>query len=1185
MNHLRIDTVPHHASFSAFNRIRLILLTTLVLFFKLESGRATDLASSFTPAGSVASPDKAVVFELGTLPDGHLAWRVNWQGTQVIAPSRAGILLGENNTGANATVSAPSLRSFVETFSTRHLQKSVSLAGTAAEFPVNIPGGPAWTFEVRLFNQGVAWRMRVPGSGSRHVSGESTDFVLPPATTVYANPETVSYEGLHVKSAIEALQLRNDVGMPMTFELPGARFAALTESHVMHYSGMTLGTTGSNRLIGKFRDDPKGWDMDGDIDSPWRIVLLGENLDALLHASAIVEAVAPPPNPELFPNGSATEWIKPGRSLWQWWAFNDPGTHWSKQKEFVDKAAELKCEYYLVDEGWEHERQEWFKPGNPDGAWETLKELADYAASKGVRLWVWRGWRPDTKKQWVGLETPEKRTEFFRRCREAGVAGVKIDFMESESHERLAFYEACLRAAAKERIMVNFHGANKPTGEARTWPHEMTREAVRGLESNKFGSLPPAHYTTVPFTHLLAGHIDFTPTTLNPAFFKGTTAALQLASAVVFSSPVLSWADDPALYLQSPAVDVIRDMPVEWDETRVLPPSAIGEVVLMARRHGQEWWIAAMNGGTARQFDVNLAALAGKEAVIDIFLEGKKPHEFNITRDAPIPESGLIHLAIKSGSGALIRIKPAAPPRLGSPVYSQPVLTAEAIHRYVEEFNRLDHTHFGQAVSNEDAARWMEDNVPRFDCPDKEMEEIYYFRWWTFRKHIKETPDGFIISEFLPKVSWSGKHNAINCPAAHHYREGRWIREPKYLDDYSVFWFRKGANPRDYSFWAADSIHQCALVLGDFTLAVDLLPELVANYQEWEKSRLCPDGLFWQIDDRDGMEMSIGGNGKRATINSYMYGDARAIAAIARVANKPDIEKEYTAKAEKLRHLVNKMLWDKEALFYKTLPYSKDGDIVSEETKFVDVRELHGFTPWYFHLPEADGGREIAWRQLMDAKGFKAPFGPTTAEQRHPRFAVSYKGHECLWDGPSWPFATAITLTALANVLNDYPQREVSRDDYFETLRTYAKSHRLKQDDGSIVPWIDENLNPFTGDWISRTRLKSWNASGWAPAKGGIERGKDYNHSTFCDLIITGLIGLRPRADDMVEVNPLVPDGTWDFFCLDRVPYHGRMLTILYDRSGKKYGKGAGLRILADGKEIGHSPTLGRVVAPLAKLH
>jgi hypothetical protein len=522
-----------------------------------------------------------------------------------------------------------------------------------------------------------------------------------------------------------------------------------------------------------------------------------------------------------------------------------------------------------------------------------------------------------------------------------------------------------------------------------------------------------------------------------------------------------------------------------------------------------------------------------------------------------------------------------APASLGDGV--APVLTAEAIHRHVADFNKHDHTHSGQAVSNEDAARWMEENVPRFECPDKEMEEIYHFRWWTFRKHIKETPDGFIITEFLPRVSWSGKHNAINCPAGHHYREGRWVRDPKYLNDYSLFWFRKGGDPRAYSFWAADSIHQRALVTGDPTLAIDLLPDLVANYREWEKSRLCPDGLFWQIDDRDGMEVSIGGSGKRATINSYMYGDARAIAAIARAAGKHDIEKEYTAKAENLRKLVNEMLWDKEALFYKTLPYPKKDNDKPAQATLVDVRELHGFTPWYFHLPEAGGGREIAWRQLMDARGFKAPFGPTTAEQRHPLFKLSYEGHECQWNGPSWPFATAVTLTALANVLNDYPQSEVSRSDYLETLRTYVKSHRIKRDDGTVVPWIDENLNPFTGDWISRTRLKSWKDGTWDPAKGGVERGKDYNHSTFCDLIITGLVGLRPRADDMVEVNPLVPENTWDFFCLDRIPYHGRMLAILYDRTGNRYGKGAGLRILADGREIGRSATLKRLVVALAE--
>jgi hypothetical protein len=166
-------------------------------------------------------------------------------------------------------------------------------------------------------------------------------------------------------------------------------------------------------------------------------------------------------------------------------------------------------------------------------------------------------------------------------------------------------------------------------------------------------------------------------------------------------------------------------------------------------------------------------------------------------------------------------------------------------------------------------------------------------------------------------------------------------------------------------------------------------------------------------------------------------------------------------------------------------------------------------------------------------------------------------------------------------VLNDYQQQSVTAKDYFETLKIYTKSHRLKHDDGTVVPWIDENLNPQTGDWISRTRLKSWKNGTWDAGKGGVERGKDYNHSTYCDLIISGLVGLRPRPDDVVEVNPLLPADTWDWFCLDGIHYHGRTLTIVWDKTGKKYGFGKGLRIFADGKEIGMVEELGKLIVPL----
>jgi glycogen debranching enzyme len=346
---------------------------------------------------------------------------------------------------------------------------------------------------------------------------------------------------------------------------------------------------------------------------------------------------------------------------------------------------------------------------------------------------------------------------------------------------------------------------------------------------------------------------------------------------------------------------------------------------------------------------------------------------------------------------------------MASKAQSAAVLKAESFKHYVDTFNKNDEDLYVQHIPNEKVWEFLKANVPLLEYPDKDLERTYYFRWWTYRKHIKETPDGFVITEFLPKVGWSGKHNTINCPAGHHFYEGRWLHNRKYLDDYAVFWFRKGGSVRSYSFWAANAMWARYLVTADKQHLTDLLADLVNNYKEWEKKRLEPDGLFWQIDDRDGMEVSIGGSGKRATINSYMYGDAVAIAKIAILADKKELATNYQAKAKKIKKLVQAKLWDGEAKFFKTLPRKTD--------KLVDVRESHGYVPWYFNLPDAGKGYEEAWKQLMDPKGFYAPFGPTTAEQRHRRFAVSYKGHECQWNGPSWPFATTQVLVGLANLL------------------------------------------------------------------------------------------------------------------------------------------------------------------------
>jgi alpha-glucosidase len=188
------------------------------------------------------------------------------------------------------------------------------------------------------------------------------------------------------------------------------------------------------------------------------------------------------------------------------------------------------------------------------------------------------------------------------------VAGVKVDFLDHEAREVVEHYEAILRDAAEQQLLVNFHGANKPTGEWRTWPNEMTREAIRGLE---YRSTPgwAEHDTIVPFTRFLAGPADYTPLVFAPERRKDTTAAHQVATVVVFTSPVMVYGAHPRSLLESPAVDLIRSLPSVWDETRVLAPSEVGEAAVFARRRGSRWFVGVLNGTTPRAFDLDLSFL------------------------------------------------------------------------------------------------------------------------------------------------------------------------------------------------------------------------------------------------------------------------------------------------------------------------------------------------------------------------------------------------------------------------------------------------------------------------------------------------------------------------------------------------------------------------------------------------
>lgn len=482
---------------------------------------------------------------------------------------------------------------------------------------------------------------------------------------------------------------------------------------------------------------------------------------------------------------------------------------------------------------------------------------------------------------------------------------------------------------------------------------------------------------------------------------------------------------------------------------------------------------------------------------------------------------------------------------------------------YVSEFNADDEEIYKQAYPNVVAADFLKENIPVLDCPDKNLEKTYYFRWWTFRKHIKKIPSGYIITEFLPDVSWAGNFNAINCPAAHHIAEGRWLGNHEYLDDYARFWCFESDNPRRYSFPISDAFLKLYAVHQDISLIQDTYQSLKKIYADWEGDHRDENGLYWQMDGCDGMEVSISGSlspdatGYRPTINSYMYADASAISVMAGMLGNSEDAHTYGAKAAQIKGLIDSRLWDFGARFYKVIPRHGDGSLSP-------AREEIGFVPWLYGIPDPD--KSDAWLQLKDEQGFKAPFGPTTAEQRADGFKVVYEGHECQWNGPSWPFATSQTLTALAALLHRDGEGVMTKADYYETLTTFSNSHRRLNEQGKTVCWIDENLNPFTGDWISRTMLL-------AAGSAYRERGKDYNHSSFCDLVISGLLGVQPQYDGSIVIEPLIPEGAWDYFCLDRIRCAGKNITLLYDSTGDVYGMGKGFRVIVDGKTVAERDT------------
>jgi hypothetical protein len=477
---------------------------------------------------------------------------------------------------------------------------------------------------------------------------------------------------------------------------------------------------------------------------------------------------------------------------------------------------------------------------------------------------------------------------------------------------------------------------------------------------------------------------------------------------------------------------------------------------------------------------------------------------------------------------------------------------------------------------------WFQANIPFFECPDKDITTTYYYRWELVTRHIcyGSPNSGYSFTEFANRPFWSGAYGAISCPAGHQIYEVRWLHDPRYVRDYLRYWFRTpGAQPRNYSFWAADAAWATHLVQPHREFILDLLPDLIENYQAWMRRQWVPEmGLFWQLGHDDGMEFDInaqqtrdilrGGQSLRPSFNAYMWADARAIGEIAQLAGDSETAARYRATADGIKQQVQKHLWDPQRQFFFPMSnqrHEKDGHVVEKHTLTYQTgqyagsphgRELHGYVPWAFNM--LDAGFEAAWKFLMDDDYFYANFGPTTVERRDPLFVL--KSGCCWWAGQSWPFATTQTLKAMGNVLQHYEPQHITREDYTHLLHKFAVTHRK---DGK--PYIAEAVHPHTGSWDGHDMHN---------------RSEHYFHSGFTDLVITGLVGVQPSDGDALTIHPLAPD-TWAYFALDDLPYRGHRLAVVWDQTGQRYGLGSGLHVLVDGRPVAASPTLAKLTVNL----
>lgn len=615
------------------------------------------------------SPSGKVSADVFVRADGTLGWTATFAGQLVNDTSALGVTVEDRDLFRDAELQCVKTEVVCDSYPTRGVH-SIAINNYKGYHWKIVTPEQAYGLEMRLYDDGVAYRFIVPGEGKRTVKGEVAQWRLPLDSRVWfaerlSDWKLMTYAGEWIQAKATELCRISSQGaiqtMPLVYELPQGKYALVTEAALYNYSGMRLRAEADGSVNADFTEK-EGFTLEGEIKTPWRVLLLADDLNGLVNSDLITN-LNPAPDLRLF---NDVTWIKGGRSVWSWWS-EIGGEYMTMAGEMktIDAAKQLGFEFTTLDEGWERLPQKW----------ESVKQLADYAASRNVGIYLWKHWNTlnDTADDYRVMRN------FMDSVVMAGAKGLKIDFMNGEGLRQIHFDERALQLAAERRLMINFHGCQKPSGEVRTYPNELTREGVRGMELNRITAyyekkhpgvrayvpggenqnIPSSHNAVLPFTRCVLGAADYTPVGFSR---RGqTTPAHQLASAYLITSPLLSLAENPMELLENrllaPALDFIRELPAQWDETRVLPQSKMGEVAAFARRSGDRWFLAVLNVNPCQlRFDLNFL---GKGSYTMTLIEDADSNDRYFTLGkSRLDASASLPLNLQENGGAVVMFQP-----------------------------------------------------------------------------------------------------------------------------------------------------------------------------------------------------------------------------------------------------------------------------------------------------------------------------------------------------------------------------------------------------------------------------------------------------------------------------------------------------------------------------------------------